>query len=74
MKTYKAEEVKTGYQSEGYRIDKTASPMNWYTQWEINSNGKWTNPKPVCFHVLPEDGWITVEKFDWNNNDSTNQV
>ena len=67
MRTYKAEEVKTGYQPDGYRIDKTASPMNRYTKWEINSDGKWINPKPVCFDSMPEEGWIKVEGFNWSN-------
>lgn len=65
--TYKANEIDIGYHPEGYRIDKTASPMNRYTQWEIDSDGKWMNPKPVCFDSMPEDGWIKVEKFNWNN-------
>lgn len=67
MITYKAEAINTGYHPGGYRIDKTASPMNRYTQWEIDSDGKWVKPKPVCFHALPEQGWITVEKFEWGN-------
>ncbi len=74
METYKAEEVSIGYHPEGYRIDKTTSPMNRYTQWEIKPDGKWVVPKPVCFDSMPVEGWIKVAKFDWSNNDSTNQV
>ncbi len=61
----KAIEIETGYHPEGYRIDKTASAMNRYTQWNISQNGKWCNPRPVYFHSLPEDGWIEADGFDW---------
>jgi hypothetical protein len=70
MKTHSAEEVTTGYHPRGYRIDKTASPMNRYTQWEIDPDGTWVKPKPVCFHALPEDGWATVDKFEWGDIES----
>jgi len=63
--THKAEDIKTGYHPGGFRIDKTASPINRYTKWDIAPDGSWTNLKPVCFHSLPEDGWIEVESFDW---------
>ncbi len=69
MKTYRAEEVNIGYHPDGYRIDKTASPMNLYTIWEILDDGEWINPKPTCFDSMPEVGWIKVEKFDWNDTD-----
>ncbi len=63
-----AREVVVGFHPVGYRIDKTASPMNRYTKWEIRDNN-WFNPKPVCFDSLPQSGWIAVEKFDWNKVD-----
>ena len=66
-KTYMANEIEVGYHPDGYRIDKTVSPMNRYTKWEINSDGKWMNPKPVCFDSMPEEGWIKAEKFNWSN-------
>ena len=74
MKTYSAEEVTTGYHPRGHRIDKTATPMNRYTQWKIDSAGKWMNAKPVCFHSLPEDGWITVDKFEWDDGEQKQGV
>ncbi|MEN8126960.1 MAG: hypothetical protein ABFR90_04050 [Planctomycetota bacterium] len=55
--TLKADGVTVGYHPAGYRIDKTAAAMDRYTQWQIDGN-KWHSPKPVCFHSLPEDGWI----------------
>jgi len=66
VKTISAEQVTTGYHPRGYRIDKTASPINRYTQWEIDSNNNWLKPKPVCFQALPADGWVPVERFDWD--------
>ena len=56
-KTFKADEIRIGFHSEGYRIDKTASPMNFYTKWQITSEGKWIDPKPTCFHSMPQEGW-----------------
>lgn len=58
-------EVRIGIHSQGFKIDKTASAMNRYTKWQIKSDGSWCNPKPVCFHSLPEDGWQSVDKIDW---------
>jgi len=63
--TFKATEINVGFHPDGYRIDKTASPINLYTKWEISENGKWQNSKPVDFGVLPEEGWIKAEGFDW---------
>lgn len=68
--TFSANEIATGFHPSGYRIDKTASPMNRYTKWDIGSQQRWTNPKPVCFDSLPREGWIAVDKFDWNENQS----
>ena len=56
-KTFKAEEIQIGFHPEGYRIDKTASPMDFYTKWQITSEGEWINPKPTCFHSMPPEGW-----------------
>jgi len=67
--TFKATEINVGFHPAGYRIDKTASPMNRYTKWEILQGDKWSNPKPVCFDSLPQQGWIAVDKFDWENVD-----
>ena len=69
MKTCSAEEVTAGYHPLGYSIDKTASPMNRYTKWKIDSDGIWMKPKPVCFHTLPEDGWVRVDKFEWEDSE-----
>ena len=63
--TFNVTEIEVGYHPDGYRIDKTTSPMNWYTKWEIAQDNNWCNPKAVTFHALPEDGWIQIDKFDW---------
>jgi hypothetical protein len=55
--TFKASEIQRGYHPDGYRIDKTASPMNFYTKWQITPEGKWIDPKPVSFHSMPQEGW-----------------
>jgi hypothetical protein len=62
----KAVEVEIGIHPDGFKIDKTASAINRYTKWTIAEDGTWTEPKPVCFHSLPEDGWETVDKIDWD--------
>lgn len=59
--TFKASEIETGHHPSGFRINKTASPMDRYTQWEIDENGHWHNAKPVCFHAMPDQGWIKEE-------------
>ena len=69
-KTYKASEIETGYHPEGYRIDRTASPMNFYTRWQISEDGVWHSPKPVDFDVFPEDGWIKAGSFDWKKDNT----
>lgn len=56
-KTYKARDIQKGYHSEGYRIDKTVSPLDFYTKWEITAEKKWINPQTVTFHSMPQDGW-----------------
>ena len=59
-----AKDVVVGFHPDGYRIDKTGSPMNRYTKWKIIDEKQWCNPKPVCFDSLPENGWIKIDKFD----------
>lgn len=53
--TFKATEITAGFHLKGFGIDKTASPMNIYTKWHVNINGRWTGPKPVFFNSLPEN-------------------
>ena len=63
-----AKDVTVGFHPDGYRIDKTASAMNWYTKWEI-SDGKWSNAQPVCFDSMPGTGWVKTDKIDWKKNE-----
>jgi hypothetical protein len=63
---FEATEINVGFHPDGYRIDKTASPMNRYTRWEVSPGSRWTNPVPVCFDALPPKGWIKKDKFDWD--------
>ena len=65
MEPFKAVDIDIGYHPDGYRIDKTASAMNRYTQWDICRDGEWRNPRPVCFDSLPESRWVKVGGFDW---------
>lgn len=60
-------EVTIGFHPAGYLIDKTASPMNRYTKWDIVQGNHWRHPKPVCFDALPQHGWFAKDKFDWDN-------
>ena len=64
--TFTPTEIEVGFHSDGYRIDKTATPMNRYTLWQLLPDGRWRNPKPVCFDSLPKQGWIAKDKFDWD--------
>jgi len=64
--TFYAEQISVGFHPDGYRIDKTASPMNLYTKWEILPGNQWHNPEPVCFDTLPKEGWFAKDRFDWN--------
>jgi hypothetical protein len=68
--TFNATEITIGFHPDGYRIDKTASPMNRYTKWDILSGNCWCNPKAVCFDSLPQNGWIARDKFDWESINS----
>ena len=62
-KLLNASDIKKGFHPEGYRIDKTASPIDFYTKWEITSEGQWINPKPSCFHSMPQEGWNKADSF-----------
>lgn len=62
--TFNAEQITVGFHPDGYRIDKTASPMNRYTKWRILPGNQWRDPVPVCFDSMPEKGWIVKEKFN----------
>ena len=72
--TFEANEIDTGYHPEGYRIDKTASPMNRYTRWRIAPGGGWADPEPVCFDSMPQDGWLEAEGFDWDSGERTGKA
>ena len=65
-----ATEVSVGFHPNGYRIDKTASPMNKYTKWDILQGNHWCNPKPVCFDSLPQQGWFAKDRFDWDKSNN----
>ncbi len=65
QQAFKAIDIDIGYHPRGYRIDKTASPLNRYTRWQVDESGTWSNPAPVCFDALPGDGWVKSEGFDW---------
>ena len=67
---FKASEIEIGYHPDGYRIDRTASPMNRYTKWRISPEGRWSDPEPVCFDSLPQDGWLKVERFNWEEDNA----
>ena len=64
----RAMDVTVGFHPDGYRIDKTAPPINRYTKWNILPNNHWCNPEPVCFDSLPQQGWIAKDKFDWDKH------
>lgn len=68
--TLGANEINVGYHPDGYRIDKTASPMNRYTKWRISPEGRWSDPEPVCFDSLPEEGWLKAEGFNWEEDNA----
>ena len=70
VETFNAQEIKIGFHPEGYRIDKSASAMNRYTKWDIQSDGQWKNPTPVCFSSLPAEGWCKCEGFEWDEDGS----
>ena len=64
--TFDAVQIDIGFHPDGYRIDRTASAINRYTQWEILKEKEWQNPKPVCFDSMPSHGWIKKDKFNWD--------
>ena len=64
--TLEAKQISVGFHPDGYRIDKTASAMNRYTKWHTEPGDRWSNPEPVCFDSLPQQGWFAVDKFDWD--------
>jgi len=68
--TLDAKEVRVGFHPAGYRIDKTVSAMNRYTKWQTKLGDRWRNPEPVCFDSLPQQGWIAIDKFDWDETSS----
>jgi len=65
---FEATEIDVGFHLDGYRIDKTASPMNRYTKWEILPGNRWVHPIPVCFDSLPERGWFKKDRFNWDED------
>ena len=67
--TFTATEIEVGFHPAGFRIDKTASAMNRYTQWQVLPGKGWCAPKPVCFDCLPSAGWFKKDKFDWQKTD-----
>ena len=69
--TFEAREIDIGYHAEGYRIDRTASPMNRYTRWRITPDGGWMAPEPVCFDSMPQEGWLRAEGFSWEAAERT---
>jgi hypothetical protein len=64
--TFEVKDITVGFHPDGYRIDKTASAMERYTQWEILPGNRWQNPRPVCFDSLPREGWFAKDRFDWD--------
>ncbi len=69
----RAREVIVGFHPDGYRIDKTATPMNRYTKWQILSGNQWHNAKPICFDSLPQQGWFAKDRFDWDKINITEE-
>jgi hypothetical protein len=65
VKTYKNTEIEIGYHPDGYAIDRTASPLNFYTRWQVEG-GEWKSFKPIDFDDLPVDGWVKCAGFDWS--------
>jgi len=64
QQTFKATEIDVGFHPDGYMIDKTASPMNRYTRWQITASNQWHNPKAVCFDSMPQQGWLKQGKLN----------
>ena len=38
--TFESREIEIGYHADGYRIDRTAAPMDRYTAWRITPEGR----------------------------------
>lgn len=70
---HNAKEITVGFHPDGYRIDKTVSPMNRYTRWKITQEGIWENPTPVCFDSLPAEGWIKADRFEWHEQGTSKE-
>jgi len=66
--TFRADEITVGFHPDGYRIDKTTEPLNWYTKLETDAEHPWRHPKPVPFDALPQEGWICIDRFDWDRS------
>lgn len=73
IQTFDVTEIEVGFHPEGYRIDKTASPMNRYTKWQVSKENRWSDPGPVCFDSMPENGWIKADGFDWQKENTTKE-
>ena len=69
LRAYYKEQITIGFHPDGYRIDKTASPLNRYTRWDVLEGCNWRNPKPVCFDSLPKKGWVAKDRFDWDRTE-----
>jgi hypothetical protein len=67
-KTYKLKEIDKGFHPKGFRVDKTTSPINFYTKWRISDDGRWCDCKPVDYDALPPEGWLKSEGFDWEKD------
>ena len=65
---YRVNDIEKGWHPDGYRIDKTASPIYFYTHWDVDDQGQWRNCRPVDFDVFPRDGWIRCDGFDWDKD------
>jgi hypothetical protein len=72
-RTFNAEKINVGFHPAGYKIDKTATPMNRYTKCDILPGNHWCNPKPVCFDSLPQQRCLTKDKFNWNKVNFTEE-
>jgi hypothetical protein len=72
--TFSAAEIDVGFHPEGYRIDKTTSPLNRYTKWKVLPGNRWVHPTPVCFDSLPPTGWFKIDRFNWDQTGVTGEA